>query len=224
MVSLSKLRRFRDEEDGLSLVEGLITIPVSILLIAAMVEFSFAVWQWNQTVKAIQLGARLAAVSDPLATDYFTVLEDYGNGPLEGDPIPVGTDGAGNPDFSTTSKFVTCGAAAGLTACDPVELDRLVFGSDGVCNPNFGTTKPGVCDFNPLIEPENLQISYHRNWLGYVGRPMGPVSTITLEVRDLTFQLPFLGAMLGVNSVQIPAHPVTVTSEDMDRCPGSGSC
>lgn len=220
MVIRKVLRRFRKEEDGLSLVEGLITIPLTLLIISAMIEFSFAVWQWNQTVKAMQLGARLAVVSDPLPTDAeYAALVNYGSA-LPGDPVPVGDDGLGGVVYDN-GVTVTCGS--GVTPCDETEMNRLVFGSDGTCSANYGTTKPGVCDFNPTIRAENLVISYHRNWLGYVGRPQGPVVTVTLQTTGLNFQLPFLGALLGLNRIEIPAHPVSMTSEDMNRCPG-GSC
>ena len=49
-----------------ALSEALITIPIVMLIFAAFIEFGYAMSQWNQTVKALQYGARLAAVSDPL--------------------------------------------------------------------------------------------------------------------------------------------------------------
>ena len=44
----------------------MLTFPIIMLVFAAFVEFGYAMSQWNQTVKALQYGARLAAVSDPL--------------------------------------------------------------------------------------------------------------------------------------------------------------
>jgi hypothetical protein len=39
-----------------------------------------------------------------------------------------------------------------------------------------------------------------------------------LEVRNITFDLPILGGLLGLNDITIPAHPVTITTEDLKTC------
>jgi Flp pilus assembly pilin Flp len=206
MVGHGLMQRFLREERGATLVEGMIAVPVVLLVITAMIEFSYAVWQWNQTVKAVQLGARLAAVSTPVPTNLDGLTADF-TGLDQGNAVP------------NTYVAVTCGADA--AACDTDELNRLVMGSDGVCNPFYGSTVPGICDFNPNIQPENIRITYHRSYLGYIGRPAGPVATVTLEVRDLRFNLPFIGRFVGINTIDIPAHPVSITSEDLNSCQDS---
>jgi hypothetical protein len=205
MVRKTRNRAFWRGETGAVLVEALLVMPILLIVFAALIEFGFAVFQWNQAVKALQLGARLAAVSDPLPTDMTALTADY--------PEPQGG--------ATPSDPVTISCGAGTTACNAVRLNRLVYGSDGTCDSSFGTSLPGMCDFNPHIKPENVRVSYSRSGLGYVGRPAGPVVTITVELHGLHFTLPFLGALLGVNGMDIPAHPVTVTSEDL--C-SSASC
>jgi len=200
MVRRRHIRVFRRSEDGTTLVEGLLVFPILLMVFAALIEFGFAVFQWNQAVKAVQLGARLAAVSDPLPEDMSALTADY-TGVPQGQPTP------------TSPVTVSCGA--GEAACNPARLNRLIYGSDGACDADYGTSLPGMCDFNPSIGPSNVRISYHRSGLGYVGRPWGPVVTVTLELDGLTFNLPFMGALLGINNMTIPAHPVTVTSEDL---------
>jgi TadE-like protein len=195
-------KTFWKDRKGTALVEGLLVFPLVLLAFASLIEFGFAVYQWNQTAKALQLGARLLAVSAPLAVDMTPLVSDY---PSE--------EGAAPPD---TAVAVSCGA--GTTACTATEINRLIFGTDNICNPNFGATKPGMCDFNGRIQPANVLITYARSGLGYVGRPGGPVVTITLELRGLTFDFFFLGALLGLDSFEIPAFPVTITGEDMNSC------
>lgn len=191
---------FRRDETGATLLEALMVMPIVLVAISALVEFGYAMHQWNQSAKAMQLGARLAAVSDPIPADMSALTSDFGTSE-GGDPVPA------------TVQTVSCGA--GTTACDSTRLNRLVFGSDGQCNPNFGTSTPGMCDLNSRIQPQNVLISYRRAGLGYVGRPFGAVSTITVELRDLTLNLPFLGGLLGITSLTVPPHPVSVTSEDL---------
>lgn len=199
---VGRRRNFWREGSGTALIEGLLVFPLVLLTFASLIEFGFAVFQWNQTAKALQLGARLAAVSNPLVEDMTPLVDDY---PTE--------EGAAPPDATVS---VSCGA--GTTACAETEINRLVFGSDGICDPSFGTTKPGMCDFNGRIRPENIRITYARSGLGYVGRPGGPVVTVTIALSGLTFDFFFLGRLLGLDSFEIPAFPVTITGEDMNSC------
>lgn len=203
------LRRFRRDERGLSLTEALLTLPIMLLMIAAFVEFGFVIFQWNQTAKAMQLGARLLAVSDPIHPD-FDQMTVYGGEPEPGDPVPVGDVG-----FS-----LRCGA--GLTPCIDGGMKRLISGSDGVCGPTAGSTS-GMCDFNPRISADNVVVTYTRTGLGYVGRPGGPVVTVTVETDGLYFDLPLIGALFrevfetdtAFRGIEVPANPVTVTGEDL---------
>ena len=207
---LTLLRAFRRDRRGATLVEGLLAFPVILLACAVIIEFGVAVIQYNQTVKALQIGARQLAVSDPIATDYLTALTaDYGT--AQGGPTPA------------TPASAICGA--GATACATAGMNRLILGSDGRCDTNVGTGVSGMCDMNPRITAANVRVTYHRSGLGYVGRPGGPVPTITVEVRNLTFDFLFLGAILRLASlggntgvpdaITIPANPVTITGEDL---------
>lgn len=196
------LRRFARDARGAVLVEALLVVPLIIIICATLIEFGFAVYQWNQTSKAVQLGARLAAVSNPLASDLSPLVADY---PVE--------EGAAPP---ATAVSVACGA--GTTACDATEISRLVLGSDGACNPDFGSSKPGMCDFNPRIQTGHVRVTYARSGLGYVGRPGGPVVSLTVELEGLTFEFFLLGAILGLDQFEVPAFPVTYTGEDMKSC------
>lgn len=200
MVIKRIAKRFSREDDGVSMIEAMLTFPIVFLLLAALIEFGLAVFQWNQAAKASQLGARLAAVSDPLPADISSLTADFS-----------GLD----PAAAVPSTVVTLSCGAGATACNATRLNRLVYGSDGTCNAASGTSVPGMCDYFYAVKPEHVRVTYHRAGLGYVGRPKGAVTTIVVELRDLTFTLPFLGALLGFNSMNIPIFPATIVSEDL---------
>ncbi|WP_042119895.1 TadE/TadG family type IV pilus assembly protein [Rhizobium etli] len=205
MVTFRTFKTFCQDSSGVSLTEALLTFPIVMLVFAAFIEFGYAMSQWNQTVKALQYGARLAAVSDPLTTNFNAVFPTDAADPLN--------NGKATPNDATISS--TCGPA--LANCSMAALNRIVLGSDGVCN--VGTDPhPGICDLNWRIKRENLVVTYQRSGLGYWGRPDGPVLTMRLEVREVTFDLPILGGLLGLNEVTIPAHPVTITTEDLKTC------
>src|SRR4051812_16886960 len=95
MVRASPFRSFVHEESGASLVEGLIVLPLVILAFAAFVEFGYAMFQWNQTVKALQFGARKAAVSSSMITgfDPVTVTALASGSTNGGVAIPAGALG-----------------------------------------------------------------------------------------------------------------------------------
>lgn len=198
----------RRDERGVTLVEGLITFPIVLLILVTFVEFGYAVFQWSQAGKATAVGARLAAVSNPVATNYDTLDNDYTAS--AGQPVP-------NTVVSVTCAVASKGAGEGLSICDSDGL-RIVYGSDGVCNANYGTGMPGMCDINPWVAPKNVVVTYSRAGLGYVGRISGPVNTITVSLRDMKFNFFLVARLLGLNSLNMPASAVTVTSEDMASC------
>jgi hypothetical protein len=194
MVKERSLRRFLGDEAGISLTEALISFPIVMLIFAAFVEFGYSMFQWNQTVKALQYGARLAAVSDSVATGF--------------NPTTIAASGTGGTAIPAGASF-TCGPA--LAGCNTTALNRIV---EGVGD------RPGMRDLNWRIAPENV-VTYELSGLGYYGRPMGAIATIRLEVRNITFDLPLLGGLLGIDTITIPAHPVTITTEDLktNSCP-----
>ncbi|MBE0454141.1 MAG: pilus assembly protein [Roseovarius sp.] len=201
MVRRSVIRRFWREDSGLALTEALLTIPVVLIVFAAMIEFGVAVFQWNQAAKAAQIGARMAAVSSPIVGDAaYASLGNFGASvtALDGNAVPA------------IPASVSCQGAT----CDAARLNRLLTGGDGVC----GATANGfvgMCDVAPFLTAENVVVSYHRSFLGYVGRPFGQVSTVTVELRDVTVDFLFIDDLLGIDNIAIPSHPVSMTSEDI---------
>lgn len=193
-------RRSLADDSGAVLIEGLLVVPILMLVMAAMVELGFLMFQWNQTVKAMQIGARQLAVSDPILANLDAFAEDLED--LDaGLPMPA--------------AIVTVSCGAGAAACDADGMGRLIEGSDGVCDPDLAGSLSGMCDFFPVISADNVRVTYERAGLGYVGRPAGPVLTIRVESVGLTFDFLMLDALIGANVITMPAHAVTITSEDL---------
>jgi hypothetical protein len=201
MVRQSPRRSFLREESGLSLTEGMIVMPVVLLVFAAFVEFGYAMFQWNQAVKALQYGARLAAVSDPVVAGFDPVAEAAAPAASDvGATIPIGG--------SWSCSGGGCNSA----------LNRIVYGSAGAteCQDiNGAGVRRAMCHIDPWIEKANVIVTYELSGLGYYTRPGGVVVTIRMTVQNLTFDLPIIGALLGIDDVTIPAMPVTITSEDL---------
>src|SRR5215470_5631946 len=60
--------RFLRDVAGATMVEFTLVAPLFFVLTFGIVEFGNAFFQYNQAAKAAELGARLAAVSDPVWT------------------------------------------------------------------------------------------------------------------------------------------------------------
>jgi Flp pilus assembly protein TadG len=204
MVRHRRIRQFWREEAGVSLTEALLTFPIVMLVFAAFVEFGYAMFQWNQTAKALQYGARIAAVSDSVDPDFDPATAfSTATAALVGSSFPVGTTWSCGPGQAT--------------ACDQAGIDRIVYGSaTEQCQP-VGTAgvRFAMCHLNPRIGKNNVIVTYQTTGLGYYGRPDGAVVTVKMEVSGITFDLPILGTLLGIDQIQIPLMPVTVTSEDL---------
>ena len=205
MVKFPSFRRFTSDTAGVVMVEAMISIPILIMILVTMVEFGVATFQWNQSIKALQIGARLASVSSPIVTDTdYATLSDFG-ALIDGDPVP------------TSVVSVSCGA--GTNPCNAAQFNRLYFGSDGVCGSPAPGAVSGMCDTAPFLGPDVIRVTYTRAGLGYVGRPFGPVATITVELHNMSFDLLILDDLFSwAGSISIPAHPVSITSEDVSNC------
>ena len=70
------------------MVEYSLIVSLLLVLTFGLVEFSLALFQWNSATKAVQAGARLAAVSAPVSSD-LTTLTGLSSGVEPGDPMPA---------------------------------------------------------------------------------------------------------------------------------------
>lgn len=217
---------FWSDEDGNVLVEVTLMIPILFVFLLGSVDFLFALNNWNSASKAAELGARLAAVSDPVATN----LNDPTNGItqkvlssslLPGDPMPTFTvtcAGNGTTCTCTASGSSTCYGYGSSVTLNQTALKTIVYGrgNNGSCNSAGSIYFDGMCAMYPRLTPANVVITYTQTGLGYAGRPDGPVPTVQVSLRGLTFQYFFLNKLLSFSSIPIPptsSDPTTVTGE-----------
>jgi hypothetical protein len=71
-----------------------------------------------------------------------------------------------------------------------------------------------MCHFFPGLLRSNVLVTYTATGLGYQTRLGGPVPTITVSLRNLTFQFFFLGGF-GYGNLIMPSMLSTVTGEDL---------
>ena len=211
ITASGELRRLRSDSDGSVLLEFTIFVGAFFTVLFGLIDFSFAFYQWNAATKAVQLGARLAAVSDPVASDLTMNNWDVA-GYAGGDPVAI-ADG-----FTRV-----CSGAAGTCTggtYDASAMETIVYGR-GNTSCDGAPPNIGMCNIFWAVTPENVRVTYEYTGLGYAGRPTGPVPTIKVEVVGIPFQFNFLGSLLGFDDIEIPGLVSTVTGEDLSRTFGS---
>lgn len=202
-MSLQTLARDRN---GGVLVEATVVIPILLVFVLGSVDFLLAFFQWNLTNKAVQLGARIAAVSDPVSSD-LSGMSGLGDGVLPGQPMPAFRRECSTSDATGANGTCTGGRYSAAA------MRRIVFGEpDAIACANNST---GMCKLYPSITAANVTVVYAQTGLGYAGRPGGPVPTITVSVRNLPFRFFFLSGLMGIDGINSPTMTTTITGEDL---------
>jgi hypothetical protein len=210
---MGTLRFLRDQNGGV-LVETTIMISIVLVFVLGSVDFLFAFYQWNAAAKAVEIGARIAAVSAPLANG----LNSLSTGVLSpsvhlGDTMPSFTVTCNDGGGAGCSCSGTC---TGVSGYNSSALDTIVHGRGSTaCGDATSPYHAGMCDIFPRIQPANVKVVYAQTGLGYAGRNGGPVPTITVSIQNLTFQFFFLGGLLGLGDINMPGLQTTITGEDL---------
>jgi hypothetical protein len=209
------LRQTLRDRNGAVLVEVTVVMTIMLVFILGSIEFLFAFYQWNAAAKAVQIGARIAAVSDPVAAGLNNLSLAVVSATVPpGSAMPyfrVTCDGA-----TASCTCNTVGACPGVGGYDETAMRTMVFGrGHSSCSEATSVYDAGMCGIFSRIRPDNVVISYTQTGLGYAGRPGGPVPTITISLHDLSFQFFFLSGIRGFNNIQIPALTTSITAEDL---------
>jgi hypothetical protein len=197
------------DERGSVLVETTVMLVILFIFVLGSVDFLMAMYQWNAASKAVQVGARIAAVSTPVANGLTDI---------------TGLEGGANPGDFPPPAFTTrtCSGAGGGSCTDgstynAAAMNRIVFGRVGAASCVGATSSYaiGMCDVFPRVTPANVVVSYIYSGLGFAGRPGGPVPTVTVSLQNLTFQFFFLGGLMGFSNIASPPLTTTITGEDL---------
>jgi hypothetical protein len=210
------------DESGSVFVEFAILLPIVVTVLFGSVDLLYAFYQWNAAAKAVEVGARIAAVSDPVAVGL--------NG-LSNVAVLSGVNtGSAMLSFSVICNGLVAacsctGMCAGITesSYSAAAMNRIIFGRGSAgCGDATSYYTTGMCDVLPSIGAANVVIKYQQTGLGYAGRPGGAVPTITVSLQNMSFQFFFLRS-LGV-SFRMPPMTTTITAEDLCSGGVNGSC
>ncbi|WP_245268490.1 TadE/TadG family type IV pilus assembly protein [Mesorhizobium sp. WSM2561] len=191
------------------MVELAIALPLLLTLLLGFVDFGHAFYQWNAANKAVQMGARLAQISTPVASEGLSK-----EAKTPADPLLVGKAvAAGTYNYictATAAGVASCVCGTGST-CQDLDADQASFDFiyDG------SSTRAGMHDLLPTLVKSEVRIEYTAMGLGYWTRPGGAVPTVTVSITNHPFQFFFLGGLLGFGNITMPSMRSTVTGEDM---------
>lgn len=202
---MAVLRRYRRDAGGATSVEFGLVGGLFIVMMLGAAEFALAYWQWNAAAKAVQVGARLAAVSDPVDNTLKSITGLDVADP--GDPMPAYDDivcrGAEEACNGDTDRY------------DSAAMEAIVYGPGNAGCAQDSQGYPTMCRIFPRIGTENVVVSYVHTGLGFAGRPGGPVPTITVELRDVEYDWILLNRLFDADRILMPGFKTSVTGEDL---------
>src|SRR6266700_1094824 len=119
------LTRLLRDQRGAVLVEATVMITIIFVFVLGSIDFLFAFYQWNAAAKAVQLGTRIAAVSDPVAGGLNSLSRAVVSAYV--------TPGGGMPAFEVTCNGATSscscsGSCAGIGDYNSQAMNTIVFG------------------------------------------------------------------------------------------------
>ncbi|WP_292101455.1 TadE/TadG family type IV pilus assembly protein [Mesorhizobium sp.] len=193
------------------MVEMTIVSTLLFALVLGFVDFGNAFYQWNAATKAVQIGARLASISDPIATNLTTA----GPTTTPGAPVVAGVYGPFVCSYTGATGSCTNGGTFNATNFSRIFRGDTAVTNDDTCPALAANQRPGMCQFFSGLRRDNVVVTYAATGLGYQTRAGGPVPTITVSLQNRTFQFFFLQGLMGFNNITMPSMLSTVTGEDL---------
>lgn len=199
----SRVARFlaafrRDERGSAATLEYVVLLLPLLALVFTSFQIALAYHFSLTAQKAVQLGARIAAVRDPVYTELpETNLLSVGGGFAIGDSCASGAcQDMGGP-------FVCSGADIGSALCDETawaaiaqEVDNLAY----------------------LLDPNDLSVTYTYAGLGFANGPFTPIVQVSIRERPFFLQFFFnlgFGDDDEAQEVGLPSVAATAIAEDL---------
>jgi Flp pilus assembly pilin Flp len=196
------MRGFRRDANGAVAAEFGLVCGVFITLLIAILGVGIAFWTWNQATKALQLGVRLAAVSDPVSSDLKT-MTGLSATVHEGDPMPY---------FQRICSGATQTCTNGTY--DAAAMRTLVYGRGNAACPTAVQRYPACARFS-AHHPAERHCRIHADGPRFAGRPGGPLPSITVRLTGLDFNFVVLNTLLGLPRISMSSLAAMAAAEDL---------
>lgn len=194
----------RDERGSAATLEYVVLLLPLLALVFTSFQIALAYHFSLTAQKAVQLGARIAAVRDPVYTDLPTtnLLSDSGT-------FVVGDACASGACQDMGGPFTCTGADIGSALCDETAWAAIA---------------QEVANLAYLLDPDDLSITYSYGALGFADGPFTPIVEVKIEERPFFLQF-FFNLGFGADSagggdsepqqVGLPAVAATAIAEDL---------
>lgn len=198
------LSAFIKDRKGSVAVEFAMLFVVLFVMTMGIIEIGRALYEWNRAEKALQLAARYAVVSDPVATDLRTFSGKT----------------AGN-NFGDSCRDTATGAIQSYCQYGPIICTSGGCSSYGFSATAFDAIFQKVQAVLPSITPANLIVEYRATELAFVGRPGGRsgefnlVPAVTVRLQNIAYGFLVLDDLFGVGPVVMPKFATTLVGEDL---------
>lgn len=191
------------DQRGAAAVETAIVAPFLFMAVIGMFDLGVLLFRWNQAVEATRVGARIAAVSDPVSAELAT-MTGLETGVEPGDP-------AGAYERLCAGGAQTC---SGGTYSAPA-FSRVFHGpGSAACGDAGGRDRLGMCDAFSQLQPAHVTIQYRNSGADSAGVAGALRPVITVRVSGAPSGVSLLGQMLPALRT-LPAAETTVVAEDL---------
>lgn len=203
---------FWRSEHGGSAAEFALVLPLAMLFLFGIIDVGRYLWEYNQTEKATQMGARYAVATNVVASGLTNYSFAVSCGIPQGDVIAVtafpGMNCTGGGTLASPTAVCTLAASSSCTTAIPTTANAVALGQ--IVN--------RMRAFKSDIMPGNVTVNYSYSGLGYAGDPNGldVAPLVTVTVTGLTFRP--LAAILFKTNINMGTFSYTLTMED-----GSGT-
>ncbi len=193
---------FVRERRGAAGAEFALIIVVFAGLLLGIIDFGRALWEYNNAIKACQVGVRFAIANNIIANDLMT-YDGIADGYDALDPIPVS-------EFPTP---IVCNS----TSCTPNEgyeaaAYDAIYDVMGAHFPRLGTAASP--NGQAIVE-----VTYEHIGMGMAGNPYGPdvwpLTAVSIRGLQFEFSTPLIGAVLPF---EFPLCSASLTGEDFQTC------
>jgi hypothetical protein len=221
------LTRLRKDVEGSVMVEFAVIGFLLMLLVLGLFDFMSMFWQRNMAIKAVERGARIAAVSAPVAGNApgplpcapgslcatYSAVTGCAPGTV---PEPAGAFDCvcnGATGACTAGPAGPCAVGYNAAAMNTIVTGRAG-GGCGITGKNVDTL--GMCDLFPTLTAANVIVEYSATGLGFCSRPQGPVPTITVSLQNMSLRSIFLaGVLFPFAKPNYATAKATITGENL---------
>ncbi|MEM8751627.1 MAG: TadE/TadG family type IV pilus assembly protein [Pseudomonadota bacterium] len=190
------IKRYLRATRGAATIEYILLLLPLLALVLTAFQIALAYHFTLTAQQAVELGARIAAVRDPVSTAM--------------------------PDVNEVAAGFSQGQSCSIGACEPPGGPWVCSGENlgGECDAvAYNAIFLEVARIAYLLDPDDLSVSYIDGRLGFAGGPFTPI--VQVEIREKPFFLQFLfnlalaDGSAEVEEVTLPAVAASAIAEDL---------